>query len=86
MASGQRSAKRHHVRQRGLLAGEGRLILTAPRMVGVRIGDGADEQLCVGMLRVLHHFLHAAGFRYLTAVEHDDVVADLEGGRQSCVM
>ena len=54
----------------------------APRVLGVRLGYGFDQQLRVRMPRVPHHQVHLTSLGHCAAVKHDDVVADLKRGRQ----
>ena len=47
----------------------------APAPVEVRPGDRVDQQLRVGVLRLLDHHLDVARFHDRAAIEHDDVLA-----------
>src|SRR5262249_18452697 len=54
-------------------------ILGGPGTLGAGKGDEGHEELRVRMVGLLDYEFHAAGLDHRTAIQHDDVVADLIG-------
>ena len=57
-------------------------IISPPALGGIRLGDGADQKLGIGVLWPLHHTVNIAHLRDRAGIKHDDVCADLIGGCQ----
>src|SRR5262245_36152272 len=57
-------------------------ILSSPSPLGTGQGDRGHEELRIWVTGLLDHEFYVAGLDHRTAVQYDDVVADLIGCRQ----